>query len=213
MKKIPTLLPKDPTNLVRVIPGPPLYPIDELTFRIKLDGTACAVIEGKPYVRYDARSIKVKRGKTIHIPQEQVLANIPEGAIPCQEPDIITGHWPHWVPLLDQPQYWAQREGFDNSKPTIDGTYECLGPGLQANPHEEEKLLWINHLSDKLIVNVDINPDNSYEDFKELFLTFPWEGVVAYKDGVPAAKLKQRNFGYENCKYQSVSNLGLLNEQ
>ena len=48
---------------------------------VKWDGAACAIIDGELYKRYDA-----KRGK-----------QPPEGAIPCQDPDPVTGHWPHWV--------------------------------------------------------------------------------------------------------------------
>lgn len=48
---------------------------------IKKDGSCCAVIDGLFYKRYDA-----KRGK-----------KPPLGAIPCFDPDPITGHWPHWV--------------------------------------------------------------------------------------------------------------------
>ena len=43
---------------------------------IKWDGSCCAVIDGEFYKRYDA-----KRGKTP-----------PEGAIPCCDPDTVTGH-------------------------------------------------------------------------------------------------------------------------
>lgn len=86
MKKIPTLF-------KRVFEGHKIVDIlDEITpgceeaFRvgtptIKLDGACCAIIDGVFYKRYDA-----KKGKTP-----------PEGAIPCSDPDPITGHWPHWV--------------------------------------------------------------------------------------------------------------------
>lgn len=50
---------------------------------LKVDGACCAIIDGKFYKRYDA-----KRGKTP-----------PPDAIPCCEPDPVTGHWPHWLPV------------------------------------------------------------------------------------------------------------------
>ena len=48
----------------------------------KVDGSACAIINGELYKRFDA-----KEGRAV-----------PEGAIPCQPTcDQYTGHWPHWV--------------------------------------------------------------------------------------------------------------------
>src|SRR5688572_9123237 len=88
MKKISTLFKKNPENLGRVINE--INPENEwaLTEGVatrKFDGTAAAIINGELYKRYD-----VKKGK-----------QVPEGAIPCQEPDEITGHWPHWVKCSD----------------------------------------------------------------------------------------------------------------
>ena len=86
MKKIPTLF-------VRTFEGHKIVDItDEITpgceeaFKegiatVKFDGSCCAVIDGVFYKRYDA-----KNGK-----------KPPEGAIPCCDPDPVTGHWPHWV--------------------------------------------------------------------------------------------------------------------
>src|SRR5574343_1947406 len=47
----------------------------------KWDGTAAIIINGEIYKRYD-----VKKGK-----------QVPQSAIPCQDPDEESGHWPHWV--------------------------------------------------------------------------------------------------------------------
>ena len=54
----------------------------------KIDGACCALIGGQFYKRYDAK--KNKQG---------VLKQPPVGAIPCDVPDPVTGHWPHWVPV------------------------------------------------------------------------------------------------------------------
>lgn len=86
MKKISTLYKKDPNDLGRVINE--VNPENAWVFTDagviatqKYDGTACAIIDGQLYKRYD-----VKKGK-----------NVPPFAIPCQDPDPVTGHWPHWV--------------------------------------------------------------------------------------------------------------------
>ena len=53
---------------------------------LKMDGSCCAFLGGIFYKRYDA-----KKGK-----------NPPEGAIPCCDPDPVTGHWPHWIPVNEE---------------------------------------------------------------------------------------------------------------
>lgn len=87
MKKIPTLFEREFENGKLVGITPSVLPEFEWVFEgegvatTKFDGACCAVIDGEFYKRYDA-----KNGKTP-----------PTGAIPCCEPDPITGHWPHWV--------------------------------------------------------------------------------------------------------------------
>ena len=75
MIKISTLYKKNPENLGRVINE--INPENEWVFKgegvatRKFDGTAAAIINGELYKRYD-----VKKGR-----------QVPEGAIPCQDPD------------------------------------------------------------------------------------------------------------------------------
>ncbi len=82
MKKIPTLfvrefLDKHEFILKReVTPGLEWVLKGEGVATIKIDGSCTAIIGGVFYKRYDA-----KQGKTA-----------PKGAIPCCEPDPVTGH-------------------------------------------------------------------------------------------------------------------------
>ena len=209
MKKIKTLFEKDPADLGRVIPSEPLYPLEELTFRIKIDGTACYLLNGQPYVRYDAKLSKRKGKQTITFTREEVQAKLPAEAIPCQEPDDLSGHWPHWVPLLNQPAYGKQKEGFENSCSHLsdEGSYECFGPGVQNNPHGEEELLWIKHDSDILIVPVSFQSCDVYSAMRDFLREFPYEGLVAYRAGEPMAKIRRSDFGFESISYQKVSEL------
>ena len=84
MKKIPTLFKRTfdaqhrKSIVNEVTPGMEWVLDGEGIATVKIDGTCCAIIDGRFYRRYDA-----KRGKTP-----------PEGAIPCCEPDLVTGHWP-----------------------------------------------------------------------------------------------------------------------
>ena len=89
---------------------------------VKIDGTCCAVIGGKFYKRYDA-----KKGKTP-----------PPGAIPCCDPDPVTGHWPHWllVDPADQGSNWHLAAYYNAGGTWLsDGTYEAIGPHFQSNPY------------------------------------------------------------------------------
>jgi len=125
MKKITTLFKKNPENLGLVInevnPENAWAANGEGFPTRKYDGTACAIIHGELYKRYD-----VKRGK-----------EVPEGAIPCQEPDEITGHWPHWIKCdRNNPADKWHFEAFDNQYFHGEGTYELCGPKIQGNPEK-----------------------------------------------------------------------------
>lgn len=205
MKKIPTLFAKDPSDLGRVIKSNPIFPIQELQFRIKVDGTSCYFLNGIPYVRYDAKLIKRKREKVVKVlTKEEVSLTLPDGAIPCQEPDENSGHWPHWIPLLDQPEYHGQRKGYELSKPTQDGSYECIGPSINNNPHGEEYHFWVYHGSDKLLVDLKLSNSNCFYELKEFLKDFPYEGLVAYKDGIPVAKIRRCDYGLPPTQFKGV---------
>ena len=122
MKKIPTLFVRKFENHKIVDITDEITPGCEKAFKegiatIKFDGSCCAIIDGGFYKRYDC-----KKGK---IP--------PEGAIPCCDPDPITGHWPHWVKVKssDPADKWFI-EAYMNTPPShfpdnkaVDGTYEA----------------------------------------------------------------------------------------
>jgi len=123
MKKISTLFNKDPKNLGRVINE--INPENKWVFdglsvaTRKFDGASCAIINGEIYKRYDA-----KKGK-----------QVPAGAIPCQEADLITGHHPHWLKCdRDKKEDKYFFEAFDLLENKIDGTYELCGEKVQGNP-------------------------------------------------------------------------------
>ena len=116
MKKIPTLFTRVFENHKIVDITPEITPGCEEAFlhgdaTVKIDGSCCAIIEGVFYKRYDA-----KKGK-----------KPPEGAIPCCDPDPVTGHWPHWVNVdANNPGDKWFIEAYKNSQgPCVlaDGTY------------------------------------------------------------------------------------------
>jgi hypothetical protein len=205
MKKIPTLLPKDPNDLGKVINGEITVKITH--YSIKIDGTSCMIKEGKPYCRYDVKLYRKKHGKIVKtLTIEEIKETLPEGAIACQAPDEKSGHYPHWIPVLEtKPEHKHIWEGYTNVKNPLDGTYECIGPKIQGNPHDVDNHIWVHHQAKELIFEIpdEQQKDTPYETFKNLFKDFQWEGLVAYNGLDPVAKIRRSDFGYEKISYIS----------
>ncbi len=180
MKKITTLFKKDPNDLGRVINE--VNPENQWVFNEpgiptrKFDGTACAVINGKLYKRYD-----VKKGK-----------QVPANAISCQDPDPITGHWPHWVRCeISEPADKYFFEAFVINE-WADGTYELCGPKIQGNPEGYDKHYLIQHGCCRVPIT-----DFSFESIKDYLsdIKNDIEGIVFHgKDG-KMCKIRKSDFG------------------
>lgn len=185
MKKIPTLFKREFNNhkvvgiTDEITPGCERAFLDG-TATVKIDGSCCAIINGIFYKRYDAR-----KGKTP-----------PEGAIPCCDPDPITGHWPHWVKV--DPEYpgdkWfieAHANAFVHSvAPIRDGTYEAIGPHFQGNPHNYRRDCMVPHGEYKI---EDL--ERNFEAIKQFLTDHYIEGIVFWLDGEPVCKIKRSDFG------------------
>lgn len=184
MKKIPTLFVRefDGKRVVRVTtdvtPGMEWVLNGEGLATVKWDGACCAVIGGKLYKRYDA-----KRGKTP-----------PEGAIPCCEPDPVTGHWPHWV-AVDPANpadkwFWLAYMNTPKVHTGKDQTFEAVGPHFQGNPYHSD--------TDRLIPhgNVVIRVERNYDGIRSYLAEHHIEGIVFWKDGEPQCKIKRSDFGF-----------------
>lgn len=187
MKKISTLFKKDPKDLglvtTEVSPENEWVINGEGIATRKWDGIATAIMDGSLFKRYD-----VKKGRTA-----------PTGAIPCQEPDEITGHHPHWVKCertnpADKYFFMA----FDNLEDKSDGTYELISDNFQGrhskkNPENitGHKLIKhgvesfeLNDLSFDAIKAFICNPDNDVEGI-----------VFHHKTDGRMCKIKKSNFG------------------
>ena len=143
----------------------------------KLDGTCCLVKDGKLFARFD-----YKAGR-----------KLPDGAIPCQEePDAITGHFPHWVEVKDQPQYKWHKVAFDNTDGLVDGTYELIGVHFQNNPeHVEQGDILVKHGS---IVLDDV--PRTFDGIKEYLRTHEIEGIVFHRENGDMCKIKRTYFNF-----------------
>lgn len=143
---------------------------------IKIDGSCCAIIDGVFYKRYDA-----KKGK-----------KPPKDAIPCCEPDPITGHHPHWVKVdPEKPDDKWFISAYNNLADKKDGTYETIGPHFQGNPYGLIVDILVPH--GKSIVNIE----RTFEGIRNYLETHVIEGIVFWKDGEPKCKIKRSDFGFQ----------------
>ena len=142
----------------------------------KRDGTACAVIGGVLHARYDA-----KRGKTP-----------PPGAIPCQDPDPATGHWPHWVRVdLDAPAYrWHAEAWAALAEPLPDGTYELCGPAVNGNAEGLAGHVFFRHGEEVL----DRVP-RTMDGIRKFLERNVMEGIVFHREDGRMAKIRRKDFG------------------
>lgn len=155
---------------------------------IKLDGSCCAIIDGKFYKRYDA-----KRGKSV-----------PDGAIKCQdEADPITGHLPCWVKVDENnsSDKWfiaamhtaALQYAFSHNGATLpDGTYEAVGKHFQGNPYQLNYDVLKRHG-----VGTIYDLERSFEGVHKWLHLHGAEGIVFWLDGEPVCKIKRSDFGLE----------------
>ena len=188
MKKIPTLFKREFEGhkvakiTSEVHPGMEWVLEGEGEATEKVDGSCCAIIDGKFYKRYDA-----KKGK-----------KPPEGAIPCCEADPVTGHHPHWVPVdRDAPENRWLVQAYVNSLTLHrglleDGTYEAYGPAFNGNPEGARWNELYRHGNHKLRCC-----PRDFEGIKEYLRNIPIEGVVFWKDGEPQCKIRRKDFGFD----------------
>ena len=196
MKKIPTLFKREYQNhkVVGIIPelsDPSLqWVLDgEGEATVKIDGACCAIIDGIFYRRFDA-----KKGR-----------KIPKGAIPCCDPDPVTGHWPYWVLVeASKPDDKWFIEAYYNTFGTCNvfnasirknTTYEAVGLHFQGNPYGLKKDILVEH--GRFIIK-DLNlRKRDFETIREYLRTREIEGIVFWKDGEPKCKIKRSDFGFE----------------
>lgn len=189
MVKITTLFKKDPTNLALVINE--VNPENSWVFEgegiatRKYDGTAAAIIDGELYKRYD-----VKKGR-----------QVPFGAIPCQEPDEITGRWPHWVKCYrdnkEDKYFFEGLENYPAYPATLNnGTYELCGPKVNGNNEKLEKHELIKH-GLFIIKSVIL----TFEGIKNFLENHDFEGIVFHHRTFPKmCKIRKSDFGIKRTK-------------
>lgn len=152
--------------------------MDECLATLKLDGACCAIINGELYKRFDA-----KPGRAV-----------PEGAIPCDEPDPVTGHWPHWVKVEadNSADKWFVAARNNSLEDLPEATYEAIGPHFQKNPYGLEKDVLVRHGT----ISIDILAP-SFEGIRQGLELVAMEGIVFWHNGAPLCKIKRSDFGFK----------------
>jgi len=185
LKKIPCLFKKvyDDGGYLgvknEVTPGCEWVLIGEGVATEKVDGAACAIIDGVLYRRFDA-----KNGK-----------QPPEGAIPCQpEPDPVTGHWPHWYQVSDRTAADKHFVHAYVNTPWVneDGTYEAVGLHFQRNPYKLDDDFLERHGRIKI---KDCPRD--FEGIREYLRTHNIEGIVFHRGNGEMCKIRRKDFGFK----------------
>lgn len=145
------------------------------------------ILHGELYKRYDC-----KNGK-----------QPPKDAIPCQEPDPITGHWPHWIKVdKDKKDDKWYIEAWNNfciqstlyGKNVEDATYELCGPHFQSNPYNLTEDIFIKH-GNMILKDVPRDVPGIKKYLKEHYI----EGIVFHrcnKDN-DMCKIRRKDFGFE----------------
>lgn len=179
MKKIPCLFEREftdqrrPVLLASVTPGCEWAMAGRGIATRKWDGTAVLVRDGKIYARLDC-----KRGK-----------QPPEGALPCQEPDPITGHWPHWV-LADRPEdKWIRAAANVMASGLPNGTYEAIGPKIGGNAEH------MDHHELKRHGDTVADPVRTLDGLREFLAANDWEGIVFHHPDGWMCKIRRADFG------------------
>lgn len=181
MQKIISLFQRnyDSDRLVRneVVPGAEWVINGEGVATRKWDGTCCMIKDGELYKRYDA-----KKGKTP-----------PDGFIPAQEPDEVTGHWPGWliVDINKKEDRW-HIEGFNNTDINLldNGTFELVGPKINGNAEDMERHVLIPHGSDVLV-----DTPRTFDELKSWLSDKNIEGIVWHHPDGRMVKIKKKDFG------------------
>lgn len=201
MKKIPTLFVREfkdhevVNTTSEVTKGFEWVLNGEGVATVKWDGACCAIIDGELYKRYDA-----KKGK-----------KAPEGAIPCCEPDPITGHHPHWLKCdRNKPEdkwFWkAYDYTIEHYGNQPDGTYEAVGKHFNGNPYDFIDGDYMIPHGKAIIPEKDLF--RCYGGIKKYLTEHYIEGIVFWKDGEPQCKIKRKDFGLDwNNKEKDIDRL------
>lgn len=193
MKKIPSLFQRiGDSSLCSdiVTPGCEWVLNGEGSATAKMDGTACAVINGHLYKRYDNSRLK---GIDNRIQKTEPL----ESWIHCGC-DTERGKFIYWIPVTSKDYYHQIAWGWAHAW-LEDGTYELIGPEVQGNPHKQQYNRLYKHGLPLFVF--DIKDSYSYtnkpnfEIIKNYLTKSEWEGIVWHHEDGRMCKITKAKFG------------------
>ena len=171
---------------------------------VKFDGSSCLIKDGFLFRRWNrkltkkamkSKSFAARKGLEF-IPDESMFRPVPEGAIKCNETfDAKTLHWPHWVPVGEDPADLLHVEAFETLKvegKVEDGTFEICGPKIRCNPHKFDSHVLLKH--GDVVVEVE---DRSLEGIRAFLEGFDGEGLVFHHPDGRMAKVRCKDFDIE----------------
>lgn len=151
----------------------------------KWDGTGCLVRDGKLYKRYT-----LKKGRTA-----------PENFEPVTEIDPNTGKQEGWVPVGDESGSKWHREAWDKfilPSRLSEGTYELVGPRVQANPERFSDHTLMRHgATPAPMRDGAFEPPRDFEGLCYYFCHYDIEGIVWHHPDGRMVKIKGSDFGIE----------------
>ncbi|MFA5392003.1 MAG: DUF5565 family protein [Candidatus Omnitrophota bacterium] len=178
MRKIISLFQRnyETDRLVRneIVPGAEWVSNGEGVATRKYDGTCCMIKDGVLFKRYEAKK------------------KPPDDFVPAQDQDPTTGHWVGWRPCYrTEPADKYHWLAFDSLTDKEDGTYELLGPKIQANPEEVSEYILLKHS------DAEVLPDcpRDFEGIHRWFEDRDIEGVVFHHPDGRMVKIKKKDFG------------------
>lgn len=181
MQKVITLFKRDyeGTHLVydEIVEGAEWVIQGEGVATEKIDGTTCLIKDGRLFKRYDA-----KKGKTP-----------PANFEPAQDPDVVTGHWPGWIPVspTDPQDKWHRNAWEEGGKDAPDGSYELIGRKVQANKYGLDAHIFRLHGD-----NVLEDAPRAFDAIRIYLEAHPeFEGIVWHHPDGRLVKIKRRDFG------------------
>lgn len=205
MRKIPTLLERDPHNRSKVIfgavtPGCEWVLAGEGLPTRKFDGTCCA---------YAAPSNLSLEGQTAYVTGADELAGdpswwarrevkagrpVPDRFIPVEH-DEVTGKTFGWEPveLSSYAKYHRQALAADPDKIYTPGTYELVGPKVQGNPDGFDRHTLVRHGQQVVADLVGVGDLGTIVSAVIEMRHAGLEGVVWHHEDGRMAKLKVRD--------------------
>ncbi len=190
MRKIPTVLRRDPDNMRHVLPevtpGCEWVLAGEGVPTRKYDGT-CVMLDD----RFDwwARR-EVKPGKSA-----------PAGFV-AVETDEVTGKTVGWEPIEQSAffRWWEEALNVlaDQKDPAVIGTHELCGPKVNGNPERYDQHVLIPHSAAEVVdTTEDGDPPWTLAEIEHMAKWAGergWEGIVWHHPDGRMAKLKVRDF-------------------